>query len=290
MISKQLPPSPAVGSSLTLDWLTLKLFHFTDEKAKSLIGGEWINSIPRWGYRYAWDHPSTGARILAVQPHSDAEPILMLSGQALIKLAHENGFTNTVQCSHLFSNVAVSATRVDIAVDIFDKGLSAFRLAESIEERGYRASSRKVTVYRSFGEKPGVTTYFGARTSPRMIRVYYKEAADTSEMNRTRVEIELKSTAAAMVWQEYFKSPPEPTMMDVKPIFSSVVETFNDVTIDRVMRSETKWTLPPRPDTTATHKDWLLRQVVPLLRRDHRSNTDNTSLLVWLNNEVTKNE
>jgi hypothetical protein len=249
---------------------------------------DWKPNIPRWGYRKAWKSEWTGAQMLALQKDASVKPVLVLSGHSLNVLADIGGCASKFELASKAFSGAAGASRIDIAVDIYDGGSSAWSVAAMAEGGHVETSAKKITVMKSQGQNAGVTTYFGARTSPKMIRVYSKPLPGDKLQFFTRIEIEIKKRAAQEIWDKFIKDPPPPPLSDVLAIIKTVVSEFKTPLIDRVMLESAHYKFSGRETTDTTWQEWLSRQVVPMLKRDYKLGRLGSSKLEWLINEVTE--
>lgn len=273
--------------SMRVDWFTGKVATGEAGRLRAMIGGTWLPTLPRWGYRYAYQHTETGAITMAYQPHTEATDLLLCSGQVLGELSHYTGEEHTFALVASLPSLVEGATRVDLAIDLHDGGESANRVAQAARKGLIKTQARKITVMESWGNKGGITTYIGARTSPKMVRVYLKTNLDDTGETVTRFEIEIKSDLANWVWATYLAQPPYPTLADVSAIIRTHVQWFGHFEADMIFSRDADLILPPRRDRQLTTKDWLARQVVPTLKADYKTSKDGCSVLQWLITQVT---
>lgn len=269
------------------DWFTGKVEIGEASRLRGMLGGNWLPTLPRWGYRYAYQMQETGAITMADQPHTEASDLLLLSGQAIVQLSHHTGSGHTFALIAELPSIVYGATRVDLAIDLHDNGTLAYQVAQSAREGKIESRAKKITVFESWGNDGGITTYVGARTSPKMLRVYYKKNLDGTGETVTRLEMELKKDVANWVWATYLAQPPYPTLQDLLQVVKTLVERLGVDHWDNMTDGVGGLCLPPRPDSQLTAKDWLARQVVPMLKADYKSVGIEASVLAWLINEVT---
>jgi len=103
----------------------------------------------------------------------------------------------------LFSKVMaienLTITRIDLAMDIYDFPLACPREVFLAHKNGHmstRATTSSVLESRSEHNRPGLTVYIGSRESPRLVRVYDKQAETKTARPWTRIEIEIKKPLA----------------------------------------------------------------------------------------------
>lgn len=288
----QYPSNTTSGGnpSHRLDWLTAQLVAGRERDFMELVGGVWEPCLPRWGYKYGYVHPTSKATIYSTQWHNDAAPIAVLSGACLAELAFALGVANAYALVHVLSPEITGATRVDLAIDYDDEGQAARDVSVAAEIGRVETTAQKITVVRSSGPTGGMTTYFGSRSSPKFVRVYEKKDRDGEKVHLSRTEIELKKSAAQVVYQTYLSRPPYPTLKDVWSIIQQCVRRFDVKRWDDLASGGGGFIMPARPQSLLAGKDWLARQVVPSLRRDYKMRGWEASLLAWLVNEVTAGE
>jgi DNA relaxase NicK len=87
-------------------------------------------------------------------------------------------------------------TRLDVAVDLFDSGLSVEKEADlhrrTVEEKGSGTAALIIS-------ETGSTAYFGSRSSLKMMRFYDKAAEQRAQMDWKRAELETKAETAMAV-------------------------------------------------------------------------------------------
>jgi len=253
---------------------------------KNVVGGEWRPSVPRWGYRYSWEHVDTGAILMAVQPHSDAKPIVVLSGSACDAMTEHVGFKDTFDMLRWLYVMATDCTRLDLAIDIHDGASSGYAVNELAQDEKIKARTKKVVTFQSQAEEYNVTTYFGARTSPRFLRVYTKTLSDDMQTRVTRVEQELKKAAADEAFGLLATGLRASIQTYVVSLLGRIVTQWNVEILDHLGLMAIDIPAPKRPDTSTPKKEWLSRQVIPSLKRDYKDEGWRKSLLRWMLREV----
>lgn len=98
--------------------------------------------------------------------------------------------------------VGGQASRIDLAFDLFDYGIDLMRIYKDWKGGKVECRARKVTPVVSgvMDDKRAVveaaTVYFGSRTSDVMVRMYDKGKEQRTDLDWTRVELEIKGDKA----------------------------------------------------------------------------------------------
>jgi hypothetical protein len=185
------------------------------------------------------------------------------------------------------ANASSHFTRIDLTVDIIDKGQFSRDLADYLlhypERMAYLFPRRKVTIVRS----TGTTVYVGSRQSPLLLRIYDKYAESSGEIPATRIEIELKGHYAKechriMKGYDGWLKPTALYKGFVRSLSTwegfPIVQAILDGEVTMVDKEERE----PKADT----KEWLKRQVLPTFTRDW--NHGGSDLWFWMIEQVNE--
>ena len=156
-------------------------------------------------------------------------------------------------------------SRIDLAMDVFNsEWFTPYLFKGLIEEKRFKTRARLPTFTSGVGNvKNGATLYLGARTSPRMARIYDKAAeSGVDGLVWTRIEFELKEERAQLMQNVLV------TQMDVQTAFTATWKGYtlqcDDERINNLIGSTTA-TMPDIPRKAHNTIAWLLDQVVPAM-------------------------
>lgn len=198
-------------TNLHIDWLsiTIPVVHKKQidaigdmerwQKSQCLIytcdDSKWRTSVPKYGYTAAY----TSARGTIAMYGSQSMGIhIVYSGQSLQALEQAGyGAERLIKNAHSHN---AKATRVDIALDIYDGRASVSSFANALKLGDAVTSSK---TWRNLeNAEGGQTCYIGSRSSERMVRVYDKKAeraaalVEVGSSNWIRIELEAKGDRA----------------------------------------------------------------------------------------------
>lgn len=135
------------------------------------------------GYHYAFKEFRTGVRVNVAAALDRQGVMVVCSGDALSKLDRVPD-----RIKALFAG-GFRCSRLDVAFDVYDSGVSVDRLASDYFSLHPQPSIRKAS-YVASGS--GSTLYVGSRHSSKMLRVYDKGKQQQTTRDWVRVEMEYK--------------------------------------------------------------------------------------------------
>lgn len=167
----------------------------------------------------------------------------------------------------------INITRLDLALDVFDKKLFSKCLEEYKKDNFLcKFKTTKHLETKKAGVTTGGTLYFGSRSSQVMIRIYDKGAEQKKEIDWTRIEIVIKKDYAKKALEESYSKG------GIKYLYFGLINNylrFVDYKETNISRSPTaSWWLdivgtieklklytPPLEKNIETIKSWLEEQV-----------------------------
>ena len=159
-----------------------------------------------------------------------------------------------------------SATRIDLAIDVFDGGKTAADAFQWSEDgkMTYTARSTRFVQGRESGKGSGDTLYIGSRTSQRMVRIYDKgKEQKLPDADWLRIEIELKGETAAQA----MKMLQTRTVTEVARMYIGGTIGIADNWWREVLGAEPAEAPPEVPRKESNTEDWIYETVLPLLER-----------------------
>lgn len=187
-------------NNLTIDWLELTLLRPTYSKKiidKVSLNIEDFKKLETGlnGYKDRYICQNTGAVFLENGSREMGEH-LTLSGSAC--RYYYNFIDDLTSLTYLLAHdPAINITRLDLALDIFNKGLFDKCLAEYKKDNFVcKFKTTKHLETKKAGVTTGGTLYFGSRSSQVMIRIYDKAAEQKKDLDWTRIEIVIKKDYA----------------------------------------------------------------------------------------------
>jgi len=200
-------------------------------------------------------------------PHKPEEQsVLVMDGSSLagFRTTFDNDYVNKMV--RLVAVASLHFSRIDISLDLMDNGLFAHAFASDCRAGKVNLGKRKPAYYEKNG---GVSTYIGARTSPKMLRVYDKNAESEGKNPATRFEFELKAEAANIVSDriQAFEGYKLFTGFWIGLMLEfadwSIYPDIEQILIGEVETID----LPPR-ERLLDKKTWLRKQVLPTFIKD----------------------
>lgn len=214
-------------------------------------------------------------------PHdSTVDSVIVMDGEALgnIRNEHDNEWCNKVVA--ILARNSSHFSRIDLSIDLMDNGLLAKTLAGDTLNDRMDWGRRNATVVMGQGEKGGCTVYVGARTSPKMLRVYDKFTESKGKVPSTRFEFELKAEAAQSVSETLSLFGGH--MTPVK-LFTGLLGDFADWTdypeIEALQYGEVKSVNIPKRERLLGRKEWLRKQVLPTFAKSQAG--EEAELWAW---------
>ena len=204
--------------------------------------------------------------------------ILVADGQCLgaMRTEHDNDWCNKVVA--MLARSSAHFSRIDLALDVMDGGSFARFIAASVISNQLKFTRRKAHVWIGSNEEEGCTTYVGSRTSPKMLRIYDKNAESKGKHPTSRIEFELKSEAAERV-SELLRQ--YESWRKVGHLFTGLLNEFGDWTgykvLEDIIYGETMTIEPIKRERMLPTKEWLSRQVMPTFVKE----PDGKGLELW---------
>lgn len=229
---------------------------------------------PLYGYRNGLRNVENGA-VLLTNPH-DAQMgnCVQIGGAALLAI---ETITELPSWRALQDNGLreARATRIDIAIDLFDGNLTGTKVLAALEQGIAKTKFRKWQQVKGGGADNGYTLYLGGRESATQIRIYDKGAEQGLPLNWWRFEMVLNGIKAQDAWRTIRDIPDAPALLPIaKAMLASMLEfptwgAWNAVFGDY---GEVNWTEIPRAE--ADSWAWLMTQVAPTFQRKRERDGD----------------
>jgi len=159
-------------------------------------------------------------------------------------------------------------TRIDLALDLFDSGITVEDVMLSYELEHAMNRQRKTQYIRS---SRGDTFYIGSRQSEKMMRVYDKAGEQALSADWVRYELELKGDAAIQVVPHILAEFKRTAMLHVAML--SLPNSNIGVLLENFAQGE-PIELRSTPSTKDGHEKWLLGVVANALAKTKVDNHD----------------
>lgn len=159
----------------------------------------WTVGTPRFGYANLMMHPF-GHSIMSNPGRPEMGTHVSFTGRSLRSLSE--GGIDALDMLRWSLKEGGKATRIDLAIDVFDEVIDIVALAGTKRIKAEPGSARKWKFYK--GDDGGCTAYIGSRKSDKFLRIYDK-AIESGKIDRpwTRFELEIKGDAAKVVAAEF---------------------------------------------------------------------------------------
>lgn len=274
MVAAKTNPPPLIGgldprkskTGVCIDWFSCTLpyhaeipkspyFAQFDERYEDLAGMHGYNR----GRRY-----NDGRILLFHETRHEMGRHWIFSGSTLNELS-ERGCV-PYQLIKAYIGAGGKATRLDLAVDCWDTGLSLDKIEALIKAGEFDASSRKFSRVNGIGDTPGHTIYVGSRQSEQCARLYDKAAETGKGGDWIRLETELKGEraqfAAAMIAREGARKTSDLAVSVLRGLIDFPgYDTWNEVL------NRDKFMIPKSNKQQSNTKEWLLNSVASTLGR-----------------------
>lgn len=125
--------------------------------------------------------------------HAEFGVMLELTGMSLS--AYREAGNDVSALLEMLTRDGWKPTRIDLAIDVLNSGGRPSQIYRAWSKRRLETTARKVTIYQQTStdaKVTGETVYIGARSSPRLLRVYDKAAERGTTGDWLRLELELK--------------------------------------------------------------------------------------------------
>lgn len=279
----------AWATNVKIDWLTA---HVSADQYWTLLGDARLvfePTKPRWGYRHGLQCQKTGL-LIYIGTYTDPDDCLLVaSGQVLDNLRVQWEARTECQFIKLLSGLTTTATRLDVAVDVYDGGAGVDYLADSVGNGGFSRRNRKEMVISSEGPDGRLnrTVYAGKRPNRLVYRAYHKPVNGGGV--RSRHEVEHHGETADAVWLELWSKPCDQLLaLAHRSLLEVVAEDHR-----HVIPAPASWSQVPMPKMRRSPKmnrrEWLERQVLPVLADDFVNTADDEETLIeWLCHQVAE--
>lgn len=255
-------------SAVFPDWITaVGTTMKTNEWLRIWLGQDEASAIQRGYHRsHAVEYYPSGVKHYYNAHDLDVGSVLVFTGSCLGNLRDNADGSFTQKMAVILARKSSHFSRIDLTCDIYDNGATAHEVAGKIIRDQLDTGRRSATVVQKKGIRNGVTTYIGARSSPKLMRIYDKSAESGGEIQATRLEIELKAEAA-----EAFSTHLQATIGEryrtFTPIFTGILAEMADWTgvkyIEDLRYGEVRELPIGKRERLMEKKAWLKRQVMP---------------------------
>lgn len=276
-------------TGVKIDWLTA---HLTPNQWFSWWGDatfDWHPGKPRWGYSRALEDRATGTVLMMGTYEDKTASLLVASGQALDNLRVAWKVRGEPEFVARITALTDRATRVDLAIDVADGGFGIGVLAETVGSGGFGRRGRREMMIKSAHAEHGelLTVYSGKRPSRIVYRGYQKPMSGGVLVSRH--EVELHGDTARVTWDKLWAGDgaaliewSHKTVMEViHPDYQHVVPGLDAWEFSRMPAV--------RRSPKMRRKEWLERQVLPVLVSDFEDSADDEEALIeWLCREIAE--
>lgn len=250
---------------------------------------KWRKRTGGYGYNSGQVDDATGMRRFASTDRKDMGILYVVTATALSALASLTASTSYLYAALDFGFGLARASRLDVRVDLDDRGVAAHALAIELEAGRCVYAARKAYVYRGVEGDRGLTCYFGSKKSTSFVRVYDKWEESRHEKPVTRVEVQLRHARAAQAWEALRAGDNEiEWSANIRSIISAHISRFNVRHLDQILEAGAPFVFERDTTSVTDIRCWLKAQVVPSLVRDARANFPYAPLLEWLVAEVER--
>lgn len=240
-----------------IDWLGMSSPSFGKVEFPTNFGTEHLPIAPLRGYQFAMQFVEDN-RIVAqstvigtyVQYSGKTLNIAKLDALSIARFHHDRGF---------------KPTRIDIAIDAHNTGLSITSLYRAFQLDECETKSKKCSITEN--NEGGKTLYIGSRTSEGFMRVYDKGIESGSGGDWIRIELELKGEKAITAMLAMFNAK------DVSAWITGAIKGFANFTTNKnwlgIMASE-KVLIKSDKQKGGDTRAWLLSQVIHSLVKTYK--------------------
>lgn len=171
-------------------------------------------------------------------------------------------------------------SRLDLAVDIYDGGELAHKVARAARRDVIKTSARQISVIEQQRGGAGITTYIGTRKSARFIRVYDKCAESGGKIAASRFELQANKEFAAELWKGI--TQPDQTRLNALAYaaINGLVSDWGDESANEQMKFIVSAKPAPKPEPSDETWEWIRKQVLPSLTRDFYLNGQGENTLL----------
>lgn len=216
--------------AFVIDWFSVTFDPYEGKRFAGKLGYmKWaadVECVPPRGYNKA-RKLETGAVIAWHTTRNDMGVHVQLSGSALRWYHEKSADWHTIMT--WAKELGGRASRVDLAIDIFDSGLQQTDLCKP-NLRAYKGKGRTPRFLPVGDQETGWTHYVGSRTSTKYLRIYDKAREQKLENgDYIRVELECKAEIARAILWEFPALSRQDCIPMAQTLIRSVADFNNDV-------------------------------------------------------------
>lgn len=263
-----------IENTFCIDWLSTTFKgEVSDTAARDALSfgfpkRAWTVGTPRFGYSNLLMHPF-GHNIMSNPGRPEMGVHVSFTGRSLRSLS-EGGITALEMLNWSLKHGG-KATRIDLAIDVFDEAIDIVALASTPRVKEAPGSARKWKFFK--GDDGGCTAYIGSRQSDKFLRIYDK-AIESGQRERpwTRFELEIKGDSAKVVAAEFAALTEGQHAGYIKGIMKAM---FNpDHTLYQALMSSPAVLVKAGKDTDDNTLEWLMNSVAKTLAKTILRRTD----------------
>lgn len=224
---------------------------------------------PGWsGYDVGEREIDTGVKRFSSTTRPDMGYAVVVSATALSELARVHEENDMLGAVWRFGCREYRATRLDLAVDVFDGGVLAQKVARSARRDVIRTNARRISVIESTRGGTGVTTYIGSRQAARFMRVYDKNAESNGKIPASRFELQANKDFAEQLWRSIDAPLQSALNTTAYASINGLVQSWGDETVNKELSFILDAKPAPKQDSDAEKWEWIKKQVFPTYVRD----------------------
>lgn len=181
-------------TDVRIDWISVTFANKDADNAipPHMAGAYWTDCAPQRGYSLARQSVPHGVKDNTHEHRREMGRHVVYGGKTLIRLSSVMSALDVLEHTEEHNG---RVTRLDLALDVLDSGLSLAALQAQFEAGKCQTRARKIMPYGRVGNSQG-TLYIGSRTSEAYMRIYDKAAEIGQAGDRIRIELELKGGKA----------------------------------------------------------------------------------------------
>lgn len=232
------------------------------------------------GYDVGERELSTDIKRYSSTTRGDMGCAIVISGGALERLAKMDTTGDLLAKMWSDGLREYRCSRLDLAIDIYDGGLLAHKVARAARRDVIKTSARTISVIEQQRGGQGITTYIGTRKSARFIRVYDKNAESGGRIAASRFELQANKEFAAELWRGI--TEPDQTRLNAiaYAAIAGLVSDWGDESANEQMQFIVSSKPAPKPEPSDDDWNWIAKQVLPTLSRDFYLNGEGQHTLL----------
>ena len=256
-----------------IDWLTMTFKHtskgrstLTDLKELQEMMLDLAQDLGLWGSDYEVKSANRfyDVAITFKQSNITLSGSFAIEKQGFMVVATGRSFSDNEEAV-LWLEQAINGgwkpTRIDLALDLFDSGISVDDVAVSYNYQHHLNMQKKTQFIHS---SHGDSFYIGSRHSEKMLRVYDKGGEQGLDVDWVRYEMELKGEAATGVVPHILRNFKQTAMLHVAML--SIPDSDIGTILENFAQGE-KIKLVKSPSTKEGREKWLFTVVAPVLAK-----------------------